>query len=265
MFVISKIVWFLAAPSNALILLTVLGVALTATHYARTGRWLAYASLAMLALAGLSPLPNALLLPLENRFPVYQADRKSAPAGIIVLGGGTDARVSFTRKAGLELNEAGDRILAMLELALKYPEAKIIFTGGAGALLGDLSPEADEVRKNIARYGVPPERIIFENRSRTTYENATETYKLAAPKLEQRWLLVTSAWHMPRSIASFRAAGFNVEAYPVDFRTAGFEALHDPFAEVSRGLRRFDMAVREWLGLVGYRVTGATRELLPSP
>ncbi|MGL4322650.1 MAG: YdcF family protein [Beijerinckiaceae bacterium] len=242
-----------------------LGVVLTATRFAKLGRRMALLAVFFMALAGLSPLSNILLLPLEQRFPVWSEKNGPPPAGIIVLGGSVDASVSFHRNAGIELNEAGDRVMAMLALARTYPQAKIIFTGGQGALLQQDGIEADEVRLKIAQYGLPVERVIFENQSRTTRENATETRKLVQPRPGERWLLVTSAWHMPRSIATFRHAGFNVEAYPVDFRTAGPQSMREFFSETSRGLRRFDIAVREWAGLTGYRLTGLSGEFLPAP
>lgn len=265
MFVASKILWLLISPSNALVFLAIFGVLLTMTHFARAGRRLALVCLIALVAAGLSPLPNWLLLPLENRFPVWRQGDGPAPTGMIILGGAVDTNVSPNRNAGLELNEAGDRILAMIALARQYPDARIIFNGGAGSLLGERSTEADEVRRLIANYGLSPDRIQFDNRSRTTYENALEARKFVTSGQSGRWLLVTSAWHMPRSMAVFRAAGVTVEAYPVDFRTPATGAASEGSSEISRGLRRFDVVMREWVGLAGYRLTGATQELLPAP
>ena len=85
------------------------------------------------------------------------------------------------------------------------------------------------------------------------------------PRPDERWLLVTSAWHMPRAVGVFRQAGFPVTAYPVDFRTGGRANVLRPFATLSEGLRRLDVAAKEWAGLVGYRLTGRTGELFPRP
>jgi len=112
---------------------------------------------------------------------------------------------------------------------------------------------------------VAPERIVLENDSRTTEENASLTMRLVAPKPGERWLLVTSAWHMPRSIGVFRKAGFDVEAYPVDWRTRGWIDASETFDTVSAGLARADIAMHEWVGLVSYRLAGRTGELLPGP
>jgi uncharacterized SAM-binding protein YcdF (DUF218 family) len=88
---------------------------------------------------------------------------------------------------------------------------------------------------------------------------------VAQPKPGERWLLVTSAYHMPRAMAAFRAAGFAVQAYPVDWRTRGIMDATRPFASLSDGLSRTDTAIHEWIGLLAYRLSGKTRELLPAP
>ena len=88
---------------------------------------------------------------------------------------------------------------------------------------------------------------------------------VAAPKSGERWLLVTSGYHMPRSIGAFRKAGFDVEAYPVDYRTGGPGDLLVPFGDVSGGLSRTDTAAREWIGLLMYRLSGQSSALFPGP
>jgi uncharacterized SAM-binding protein YcdF (DUF218 family) len=88
---------------------------------------------------------------------------------------------------------------------------------------------------------------------------------IANPQPGERWLLLTSAFHMPRAVAVFRAVGFPVEPYPVDWRTTGPADLFRPYPSVSEGLRRTDVAVREWVGLLLYRLTGKTAELFPAP
>jgi uncharacterized SAM-binding protein YcdF (DUF218 family) len=104
----------------------------------------------------------------------------------------------------------------------------------------------------------------MERLSRNTEENATLSKALAGPKPGERWLLVTSAYHMPRSVGLFRRAGFAVEPYPVDWRTSR-ENLLTPFNLAGEGLERTDLAIREWMGLAAYRISGKTSELLPGP
>ncbi len=262
-FELSKILGFLASPSNALIVLGLLGLVLMATPLSRLGRRLAGWSLVLLAIAGFSPLGHGLMLPLEQRFPVWDASR-GAPDGIIVLGGAIGPEVSAARNEAA-LNEAAERVTATVELARRYPQLRIVYSGGSGALIHNQDLEADYAVPLLEKLGVARERIVAENRSRNTVENARFAKELAQPKPGERWLVVTSAYHMPRAIGLFRAEGFRVEAYPVDWRTRGGADLTRPFTALSGGLQRTDTAIHEWIGLVTYWATGRTAQLLPDP
>jgi uncharacterized SAM-binding protein YcdF (DUF218 family) len=262
-FYASKILGFFTQPSNFIATLCVIGLALVLLNRHRVGTWLVSLGVLLLLVLGYSPLSNVLLLTLTERFPQWQ-DGGSAPAGIVVLGGAIDADATAARNS-LEINAAGERVMAMLELARRYPQAKIAFTGGASSLLEESLSEAPVAGDVLRRFGVAPERIVLETGSRTTEENATFTARLVNPKPGERWLLVTSAWHMPRSIGVFRKAGFDVEAYPVDWRTRGWIDASETFDTASAGLARADIALHEWVGLVIYRLAGRTSELLPGP
>jgi len=262
-FLFAKILGFFALPSNLFISFGLIGIALMATRYAGAGRKLALASLLLIAFTGYSPPGNALILPLEERFPPWDASR-GAPTGIISLGGAIDTVVSPPR-GEVALNEAAERLTAMAELVRRYPQARIVFSGGSGRLIYDGATEAALAVRLFESFGIAKQRVILENKSRDTDENARYTKDLLHPQAGERWLIVTSAHHMPRAIGSFRAAGFSVEAFPVDYRTRGAVDLLRPFATLGDGLRRTDTAVREWAGLVMYRVTGRTAELFPAP
>ena len=262
-FFLAKILGFFALPSNILISLGIIGVVLMATRFARTGRRLAIASVLLIAIAGWSPLGNALILPLEERFPPWDASH-GAPTGIISLGGALDTVVSTTR-GEVALNEAAERLTVMAELVRRYPEAHVVFSGGSGRLIYDGATEAELAARLFESFGIPKQRVILEGKSRDTDENARFTKELVLPKPGERWLIVTSAHHMPRAVGSFRGAGFPVEAYPVDYRTRGAIDLLRPFSNVGDGLRRTDTAAREWVGLVVYRMTGRSAELFPAP
>ncbi len=262
-FTLSKVLGFFAAPSNFLISIGVLGLLVLCTRFTRLASWLIVTSIVLLAVAGLSPLGNALILPLEDRFPPWNPSH-GAPYGIVVLGGAISPGVSDARDS-IALDEAAERITATAELARRYPDARIIFSGGSGSLLEREGPEAPFAVRELMALGVAHDRITAEEQSRNTIENAVYSRLLANPKPGERWLLVTSAYHMPRAMAAFRAADFPVEAYPVDWRTRGASDLQRAFPMLSEGLRRTDVAVREWVGLVVYRLTGRSTELLPGP
>jgi uncharacterized SAM-binding protein YcdF (DUF218 family) len=262
-FVLSKIFGFFALPSNALIVLGVAGVVLMTTRFWRTGRKLAIASLVILAVVGLSPLGNALILPLEQRFPPWDA-KGGAPDGIVVLGGSFDTVVSAAR-GEVALTDAAERMTIVAELARRYPAMRIVFSGGSGQLIFQGATESDLARRMFESFGIAKERITLEGRSRDTSENARFSKELVAPKPGERWLLVTSAYHMPRSIGVFRREGFPVEAYPVDWRTRGSADFARPFESLADGLKRSDTAMREWIGLLVYWLTGRTSALFPGP
>jgi uncharacterized SAM-binding protein YcdF (DUF218 family) len=262
-FALSKTFGYLVMPSNLLISIAVLGVLLLPTRFARAGRRLAVTGIVLLLVAGLSPLGNALMVPLESRFPRWDASR-GAPDGILVLGGVINADITKAR-GDIALDEAAERLTAAAELARRYPAARIVFTGGAASLVADETPEADVVIEAFEKLGVPRERVTLESQSRNTVENAIFSKAMIRPKPGERWLMITSANHMPRAMGIFRAADFPVEAYPVDWRTRGYGDLLTPFTVLSDGLKRTDTAVREWIGLMVYRLTGRTSELFPGP
>jgi uncharacterized SAM-binding protein YcdF (DUF218 family) len=251
-------------PVNFLVELGILSVLLMATRrFAVLGRRLAVITLVVLALAAFSPLGYLLLYPLEARFPPWDASR-GAPDGIIVLGGSVDPEVSQARHMPVVRN-AADRMIAPAELARRYPNARVVFTGGSASLVSDEAREADASAAILEGLGIPRERLIVERNSRNTYENALFTKQLVNPKPGERWLLITSAYHMPRSIGLFRSVGFDVEAYPVDWRMGGREDLFTFTNLAADGLSRTEVATREWIGLVAYRLIGKTGELLPGP
>ena len=250
-------------PINFLVELGIISVVLMATRFAGLGRKLAATTLILLALAAFSPLNNLLLYPLEARFPAWDPSR-GAPDGIIVLGGSVDTDLSAAHHTPVVLH-AADRFFAPAELARRYPNVRVVFTGGTSNLISTDAKEADYSAPILENLGIPKERLILERDSRNTWENAIFTKKLVAPKPGERWLLVTSAFHMPRSMGIFRKAGFDVEAYPVDWRTGGPDDVLSFTNNGADGLERTNVAVREWIGLVAYRLMGRTSELLPGP
>ena len=259
-FYASKILWFFTAPSNVLVALLIVGLARGAR-----GRGLSSVAAVALVVCGLFPLGALLMLPLEGRF--ERPDREptfAAVAGIVVLGGGVD-EIMTAAHGPVALTEAGSRMTEGVALARRYPEARLAFTGGSSLVTWSGITEADAARDLWTRLGVAPSRMQFEDKSRNTYENAVLTKQLVQPKFGETWLLVTSAYHMPRSVGIFRQAGFPVEAYPVDFRALPWPAALRPATQVSENLRLVDIAVREWMGLVAYRLAGRSDSLFPAP
>jgi uncharacterized SAM-binding protein YcdF (DUF218 family) len=262
-FVLSKTLGYLLLLTNFLIAIGFIGAILMATRFASLGRKLVIAAVLLLVICGLSPLGKILLYPLEQRFPPWDVAR-GAPDGIIVLGASIEADLSAAHGTPV-VRSAPDRLIVAAALAHRYPNARIVFSGGSANLISSDTREADFAGAIFESLGISKSRLIMERASRNTLENAEFSKALVAPKDGERWLLVTSAFHMPRSVGLFRKAGFEVEPYPVDWRVGGWDDIFK-FSNVAvDGLGRTDLAVREWMGLIAYRATGKIKELLPSP
>jgi uncharacterized SAM-binding protein YcdF (DUF218 family) len=251
-------------PSNLLIGVGIVGLSLLYTPAASLGRRLVAASVLLIAVCGFSPIGKLLLYPLESRFPPWD-DARGAPDGVVVLGGGIEPDLSAVHRAAV-FGPSIDRIIAAADLAHRYPKARIVFSGGNGGLDPiDQAREADFALPVLESFGIARDRLMMERRSRNTQENAEFSKILAAPKPGERWLLVTSAYHMPRSVGNFRKVGFAVEPYPVDWRLGGRDDLLSFSIVFIGGLARIDTAAREWMALMVYWITGKTSEFFPGP
>jgi uncharacterized SAM-binding protein YcdF (DUF218 family) len=258
----SKVLAFLLIPSNVFILLVILGAVLLFTRFARAGRRLIVLGLALIIAVGLSPLGLVMLRTLEDRFPAWD-DSRGAPTGFVILGGALDADMSAARRTPA-LDGSAERLTIVAELARRYPGARFIYSGGSGSLFGG-EAEADYVVPLFESFGIDKARVVIERKSRNTAENAEFSKPLAAPKAGDRWVVVTTGTHMPRAIGAFRAAGFDVEAFPVDWRTRGADEAFAANLVFLGGLSAFDAATREFVGLMAYRLSGRSSELLPAP
>jgi uncharacterized SAM-binding protein YcdF (DUF218 family) len=262
-FILSKTLGAMLLPTNLLIGVGVVGAILLLTRFASLGRKLVIASVLLLVVCGLSPLGSLLLYPLEQRFPPWDSAR-GAPDGIIVLGASIEADLSAAHGIPV-VRSSPDRIITAAALALRYPNARVVFSGGSANVISNDAREADFAGAVFESLGVAKSRLIMERASRNTVENAQFSKALVAPKDGERWLLVTSAFHMPRSVALFRKAGFPVEPYPVDWRVGGRGDLLSFTNSATDGLGRTDLGVREWVGLFAYWATGKIDDLFPGP
>ena len=258
-FYFGKIAFLVIRPSNFLLLMALAG-ALGGRR--RWARWCLGTALGSILLATLLPLGSWATTPLENRFARTPTDPATAD-GFIVLGGGIEPDITAARGQPT-FGDTGERYMALEALARRYPRAPMVFTGGVGALGGAAMTEAEVIRRFLGDQGVPPGRVRLEGRARDTHENALFTKELVRPRAGQHWFLVTSAMHMPRAMGCFRAVGWAVEPWPVDYRTTGAYGLDlTPYA--GHRLDELDAAAYEWMGLVYYRLMGWTGSLFPSP
>lgn len=257
-FALSKLLWLLLKPSHLLLLLLIVGVCLLCARRLRAGRAFVVVAALLAVAITVCPIADWTALPLERRFPPPSAMPPEVD-GIVVLGG------SLTTTGGeVGLNSAGERVVGLVALARRYPEAQIVYTGGSSLIGGEDAREADLARRLLTTLGVDTEGILFERESRNTRENAALSRRLVRPGPDEIWLLVTSAMHMPRSVGSFRAAGWPVVPYPVDFQ-ADLDRPLQYQIDLSGNLVLLDSAAKEWVGLAAYYWLGYTDALLPAP
>lgn len=251
-FWISKLAWFLVAPQNLLVLLLIIGTILLWKQRIKPAkRVFTFLSLIVLII-GLFPVGEWLLYPLESKYKVNpeleQVD------GIIVLSGSIDATRSAMWQQTV-VNGSAERVLASLALVKKYPNAKLVYTGGSGKLTDQKHKAADAALELYKEHGLDTSKIIFEREARNTSENVIFTKKLVNPTKDEKWLLVTTAWHMPRSVAIFCKSEWPVIPYPVDFRTKPEKLLRISWS-FSGHLSNLNIGVKEWLGRFAYSITG---------
>ena len=209
-------------------------------------------------LIGAFPLGNLLLAPLERRHAIPAT--VEAPSGIILLGGGEEARRA--QDADLPgFNEAGDRVLYTLILARQFPEAPVLFTGGSGSLMDREGSGGHAMSAFFELAGIEEDRVVIEYQARNTAENAAFLAEMVADPSAGPWLLVTSAFHMPRSVESFCNAGWRgLIPYPVDLRTG--DPVWVPDWDFAGHIRDINIALKEWMGLFVYRLTGRSQSPL---
>lgn len=257
----SALFWALLQPVNMIGLLLLASVVAGFFHWRKISLIAGCAGLLVLALAGWTTLGALLLHPLEDRFTKPEPVPEQV-AGIIVLGGGFEGAINLAR-GGYELNASGDRFVEAAILARRFPEARLVISGGSGSVMLAGESDADTAPRLLEALGIERSRIELENQSRDTYENAVLTRQMVEPKPGERWLLVTSAFHMPRSVSLFRKAKFDVIPWPVDYKTSGIETAGLAEDNLLDNLRNTSVAVREWIALLAYRALGRTYTLLP--
>ena len=260
-FLLAKFAWLVLNPANLLFLLLLVGVVCLWLGAPTLGRRLITFSLAVTVLFMVVPVGAWMLRALEDRFP--RTPLPNEVAGIIVLGG--SSQPSLARDRGvLALNGSIERLHGFVRLARRYPNATLVFTGGSGNPLDQTHREADAAGPVLEEMGIPKARLELERNSRNTHENAVLTRKLLGDRAKGRWILVTSAWHMPRAMGAFRKAGWDVVAYPVDYRT---HRAHRwiTFQAPQRALGSLGRALHEWAGLTWYHLMGRSDSLFPGP
>lgn len=254
-FILSKIVWTLLAPANLFVLMLLLGAFMAiaiSERNRRFGRRLCLVLAVVVLLIATLPVGTWLLTPLENRFPSSIPQKVD---GIILLAGDENPWLTETRQQPT-MGSSANRYLLFSKLARQYPHAKLAFVGGTN----EPNPSATITNAKIARetieaLGLNHNQMTFEDQSRNTFENAVYSYKQIQPQPEQNWLLVTSAFHMPRAMLCFQKAGWNVYPVSADYRTSGHYHLKFRF-NLFNQLIGINFAAHEYYGLLSYWLMG---------
>ncbi len=262
MFALSKYFWWIVEPSNLFLALLLAGVALLWTRWRRAGRLLlAVVALAAVILA-VFPIGTWLIAPLESRFPQVRALPASV-VGVITLGGAVNQFMTAARDQ-TALSGGAERLTEFVAIARRRPELRLVYTGGSGSVLRQGLKETMVARRLFGEIGLDPALVVYEDQSRNTHENAVMTHALIRPKPDDTWVLITSAMHMPRAVGVFRKAGWKVLPYPVDFQTEGTGRVRY-LAGFGHGMGKLGTAIREWVGLIAYRVLGRSDSWFPAP
>lgn len=258
-FSLSKLFWFFASPDHLLVWMLILGLFLILIGWRILGKTLVCVDLMLWLALLFLPLGDIALRPLEARFAQPNLNEVQ-PAGIIVLGGAELAEASAIWNQP-QFSEGAERVMVLPILSRAYPEVPIIFTGGSGSVLRPEFKGADAVKAYTDALGLA-DRVLFESESRNTFENAIFTSQMLGGVPEGRWLLVTSAFHMPRSVGIFTKQGWDIIPYPVDYQSMTDNGLRlDP--NLSGHLGDLQTGLREWIGLAVYYYTGKTDQFFP--
>lgn len=262
LWIISKVFWRIFSPNTSLFLILFVGVCLLFSGREKLGKMLVAVATSIILLVGLLPINNMLILPLENRFPIPEPLPEKID-GVIVLGG-SEIPLLTKFRGQPSLSGSVERLTTFISLARRFPDVKLVYAGGHGGLTNQEYKEAFTAKLFFEQMGLDSDRVIFDSQSRNTMENAQNAKELAKPGKGEIWVLVTSAWHMPRSVGIFRKMGWQIIPYPVDFKTTGkleFSLQIPGFSRVSF----FSNIFYEWVGLVYYNLLGRTSELFPGP
>ena len=259
-FQVSQLFWLIADPPTLLAVVALIGLACLKTAWKRLGKTLIFIVLVILTLIAVTPASHMAMRALETRFPPWR-DSGAGVDGIVVLGGSISPELYFNHAAS-GFNSASGRLIGAADLAKRFKNARVVYTGGPSGAPRD---EAEASKQILVALGVEESRIEIERESLNTFENAQFSKRVAEPKPGERWLLVTSALHMPRAIGCFRAAGFGVEAYPVDYHMPDWTDFSLDNLGLVNGLSITSSVYHEAVGMIVYRLTGKTDTFYPAP
>lgn len=260
-YIASKLFWMVAQPLSLIFFSLVLGFAFAVFRLRRTSCLALGFGVVFGFVAIFTNLGELVVSPLEQLYH-RPATIPGDTYGAIILGGAIDAALAKTYES-YELNAAGDRLVEAMRLAHVDPSLRILVTGGVGELSQDGDGDGVAAQRMFAAFGFDSKRFLYETKSRSTFENAVNSRAMLGAEAEKKWLLVTSAFHMPRAVAVFKAQGFDVVPWPVDYRAPPHPNWHVDFENGLAHLSVLTLGVHEWAGLGAYWMSGKIKHFWP--
>lgn len=259
-FILSKYLWAIFQPGNFLLILIIIGLVLYSFKKQKTAKTLYFLCSIVMIIISVIPISNWLIAPLENRFGKITINKEIN--GIIVLGGSEQVHLS-NNEIQMSFNGNIDRLLQFVYLGRKYPNAKMIFSGGNGSVIKSNYSESDVAKRFFDFVGFDTNRIVFEDQSRNTYENALFSKQMIKPSNKENWILITSAISMPRAVGCFRNLEWEVIPFPVDYLLNHDKSNHSFNFNLANGLSNVNKAFYEWAGLLFYYALDRTSTFFP--
>jgi len=253
-FYIAKVANYLLEPLYILsFFLIILIFLLLFTNFKKLTIFSAKFLLILFLFFGYTPFSNFLLNKIENfikpsKYPVQQLK------GVVVLGGSFNSGLQSKERNEVLLNSSAERLTKVIEIYSKNPKILILFSGFSGELKPQGWSESDMAKKFFLEQGVRSENLIFENKSRNTFENINYS-KDIIKNYKGTWGLITSASHMPRSYFGFKRQGLILEPISVDYRTGTSSIFWINF-DIKKGLENWNIILHELVGISYYKITG---------
>lgn len=256
---------FVTTPSNLFLLLACVALVALVLQWRRSAITCLALSLTGFLAFGFTSLSEVLIAPLTTRFPPVDLAQADPPFGLIVLGAGLSEGHANHYGALMELENGGEAIPITALLAQRFPDARIIVSGGNGSNFPPAPLRgADGMRRLLMEFGIDDDRIAIDPNSTTTTQRVHNTLDLVGGDRDQDWWVITPAHRMPRLMGAYRKVGFEPTPYPIDFK---WIPPFDPsyFYKFSDGLRLTDTGAKEWRGLLFYYLTDKIDTLYPGP
>jgi len=252
---LSKLLPYFVMPVGASCLLLSIGLFLILLGNRKLSFVFSAMALGLLFVTAMPITAERLGRPLESMYPPLLAAQAPPADAIVALGGGVE--IPIAPRQTPELNNAGDRIVEAARLYRAGRAPVLLLSGGNVFASDDYTAESTYSAELVAFFGVDPEAVVVESTSKTTYENAIESRRFLKKRGIRRILLVTSALHMPRAVATFDSAGIETLAAPTDYLfTEWVQPSFFRYLPSAASLSQTSRVLHEYMGFFVYRWRG---------